>query len=266
VTRIWIQGAGEMASGVAVVLVRAGYSVVLAERSSPLAVRRRVCFSSALRRGHTFVEEVVGRLATLPPAEVPPNEVVVVVDPNGTMIPLWRPGAVVDARMTKRVPGPLPCGTALRIGLGPGFVAGGHVDLVVETHRPAGPGRLIENGTAAPDTGIPGSVGGRTASRLVRAPVAGSFRPSARIGDLVSAGQELGRVAGRPVTAGLAGLVRGLVASGTELSAGEKVGDIDPRGTAVDPTRISDKALAIGHGVRAGLKKAGRGPEMNRRS
>lgn len=265
-TRIWIQGAGEMASGVALVLVRAGYPVILAERPSPLAVRRRVCFSTALRRGHATVEEITGRLSGLPPAELPPNEVAVVVDPAGAMIPLWRPAAVVDARMTKRDPVALPWGNALRIGLGPGFVAGDHVDLVVETHRPAGPGRLIDAGEAVPDTGIPGNVGGRTASRLVRAPVAGIFRPAARIGDLVSAGQTLGRVAGRPVTAGLAGLVRGLVASGTELSAGEKVGDVDPRGAAVDPALVSDKALAIGEGVRAGLKKVGLGPETNRES
>jgi len=267
-TRVWIQGAGEMASGVAVALVRAGCQVVLAERPAPAAVRRRVCFAEAVFRGRTAVEEVPGRLRALPPPGPDPRGgVTVVVDPGGMLLPLFAPHAVVDARMTKRAPRPLAGWTGPVIGLGPGFEVGRDADVVVETHRPAGPGRLITAGSAAPDTGRPGAVGGRTTARVVRAPVAGRFRPAVRIGDLVAEGDVLGHVAGQPVRAGLAGMVRGLVDGAAELSTGEKVGDVDPRGVAVDPDAVSDKARAIGDGVLAALAALGirRGTDGGRR-
>lgn len=48
----------------------------------------------------------------------------------------------------------------LTIALGPGFEAGEDVDFVVETMRGHELGRIIEEGWAAPNTGIPGLVGG----------------------------------------------------------------------------------------------------------
>lgn len=251
--RVWIQGAGEMASGVAVRLVREGFEVILAERATPLAVRRLVCFSEAVLHGHARVEEVEGRLRTLPGLKAEPGSVTVVVDPAGMLIPLARPDAVVDARLTKIEPRPLTRPGIPLIGLGPGFVCGRHADLVIETHRPAGPGRVISEGSAAPNTGRPGELGGQTVARVVRAPRAGRLEPRVAIGDLVREGQVLGTVGGDAVVSRLDGLVRGLVDTRTELSAGEKVGDVDPRGRAVDPSRISDKALAIGDGVLAAV-------------
>ena len=264
--RVWIQGAGEMASGVAVRLVREGHEVILAERGNPLAVRRLVCFSEAVVRGHARVEEVPGRLGTLPRVFRVAGAVTVVVDPGGTLIPLARPDVVVDARLTKVEPRALPLGDIPLIGLGPGFVCGRNASLVIETHRPAGPGRVIHEGRAAPDTGRPGDVGGHTVSRVVRAPVAGRFVPLVAIGDLVRAGQVLGHVGGQEVSSRLDGMVRGLVHSRTELSPGEKVGDVDPRGREVDPRKISDKALAIGGGVLAAMDTLSGRRETNRTS
>lgn len=264
--RIWIQGAGEMASGVAVCLVREGHEVILAERGNPLAVRRLVCFSEAVTRGHARVEEVPGRLGTLPRVVPVTGAVTVVVDPGGTLIPLARPDAVVDARLTKVEPGPLTLAGIPLIGLGPGFVCGRNASLVIETHRPAGPGRVITEGSAAPDTGRPGDVGGHTVARVVRAPRAGRFVPLVAIGDLVHAGQVLGHVGDEEVVSRLDGMVRGLVHPRTELSQGEKVGDVDPRGRDMDPKKVSDKALAIGGGVLAALDMLSGQRETNRNS
>lgn len=246
-----------MASAVAVCLARAGCRVVMAEIAAPLAVRRQVCFSEAVYEGATSVAGIRGVLVAGAAAEFVGGTVTVLVDPAAAQMPRLRPQAVVDARMTKRAPMPLPRGEAPLIGLGPGFTCGVDADRVVETHREAGPGRVIASGAAAPDTGVPGEVGGATRARLLRAPASGRLDPRCAIGDQVAAGQVLGFVAGEPVVAGLGGLLRGLVHPGAVLAAGDKVGDIDPRGAAVDPREVTDKGLAIGAGVLRALADLG---------
>lgn len=246
---IWVQGAGELASGVIWRLVRCGYRVVAAEIATPLAVRRRVCFSEAIYEGKCSVEGVPGQRVAKAADPVPSRTVAVVLDPGGAGIAQVGPQAVVDARMTKLEPEPLPVGDAPVIGLGPGFEAPSNTRFVIETHRLARLGEVIENGTAARNTGTPGPVGGRTKARVVRAPAAGRLEPCVELGDLVEEGQVLGHVAGQPVTAGLAGRVRGLIHPSVELSPGLKVGDVDPRGPEIDPDKISDKALGIAGGV-----------------
>ncbi len=255
--RIWVQGAGEMASAVAVCLVRAGCRVVMAEIAAPLAVRRLACFSEAVFEGSALVAGVPGALATPEEAAFRDGLVTVLVDPVAGQMSRLCPQAIVDARMTKMPPAPLPRGRAPLVGLGPGFTCGVDADRIVETHRDAGPGRVVAVGCAAPNTGIPGEVGGATADRVLRAPAAGHLEPRCAIGDLVEAGQVVGFVAGQPVAAILAGLVRGLVHPAAALATGDKVGDIDPRGAAVDPRDVTDKGLAIGQGVVCALRELG---------
>ncbi len=254
---IWIQGAGEMASAVAVVLVRAGYRVVMAELPRPLAVRRLVCFSEAVYAGHALVSGIPGELAQAAAIEFRDGLVAVAVDPGATALQRLAPRAVVDARLTKRIPAALPNAPAPLIGLGPGFTCGVDADLVIETHRAAGPGAVITAGGAAPDTGVPGAIGGHTSARVLRAPAAGHLRPFSAIGDLVRAGQVVGAVAGMPVMSQIDGLLRGLIHEQAELYAGLKVGDVDPRGGATDPRAVTDKGLAIGDGVLRALGRLG---------
>lgn len=247
--RIWIQGAGELASGVALRLFRSGYRIIMAEIANPLAVRRLVSFSEAVYEGRSEVEGVPALLVSAKEAQFQPDVISVIVDPVGSALTRLGADAVVDARLTKQPPVPLPGGQRLMIGLGPGFRCGRDADLIIETHRGARLGEVISEGEAAPNTGIPGVIGGQSALRVVRSPSAGQLQPSVSIGDLVTEGQPLGEVAGIPVKSLLAGQVRGLIHPRAELSAGEKVGDIDPRGDEIDPRRVSDKALAIAGGV-----------------
>lgn len=254
---IWIQGAGELASAVAVCLVRAGYRVVLAETALPMAVRRLACFAEAVYAGQAEVAGITARLRDGAGARFGVGEVDVVVDPAGEFMASLRPAAFVDARLAKRPPAsPRPVALP-RIGLGPGFTCGVDADLVIETHREAGPGRVIDRGSAAADTGVPGVVGGHTLDRLLRAPAAGRLRPACAIGDLVTRGQMVGEVGGLPVVAGLDGLLRGLVHERAELHAGVKVGDVDPRGASIDPRAVSDKGWAVGDGVVRALARLG---------
>ena len=247
--RVWIQGAGELASGVAVRLFRSGYRIIMAEIANPLAVRRLVSFSEAVYQGRSEVEGIPAVLVPAGEADFQPDLITVTVDPVGRALTRLGADAVVDARLTKQAPIPLPAAQAVMIGLGPGFRCGRDADLIIETHRGARLGEVISAGEAAPNTGIPGVIGGQSALRVVRSPATGHFEPAVSIGELVTEGQTLGEVAGVPVKSRLAGQVRGLIHPGAELSAGEKVGDIDPRGKEIDPRRVSDKALAIAGGV-----------------
>jgi len=257
---VWIQGAGELASGVAVRLVRGGYRVVMAEVPRPRAVRRLVAFAEALHAGRHTIEGVPGERVAANDATFRPGVVGVFVDPEATQLSRLGPAAVIDARMLKRPPPPLPAGLWPVVGLGPGFVCGRDCVLLVETMRGPRLGAVIADGQAAPHTGVPGPVGGETARRLLRAPASGFLVPRRRIGDLVRAGEVLAEVGGRPVVAAIDGLLRGLVHEGTELSAGDKVGDVDPRGVAVDPALVSDKALAVAGGVLEALLRLGVDP------
>jgi xanthine dehydrogenase accessory factor len=254
---IWIQGAGELASGVALRLVRCGYRVVAAEIENPLAVRRLVSFSEAVYEGRVEVEGVPGILAAPEEVRFRSGAVRVLIDRDGSRLPDLAPAAIIDARMTKRKPEPLPGMGIPLIGLGPGFIAGADANFVIETHRGARLGEVIAEGCAAPNTGTPGVVGGESANRVVYSPAAGRLEPLAKIGDEVELGQTLGHVAGQAVVARLSGLVRGLIHPRAELLAGVKVGDIDPRGRRVDPALVTDKALGIAGGVLEALLRLG---------
>lgn len=246
---IWIQGAGELASGVAMRLVRCGYRVLMAELPRPLAVRRLVSFSEAIYSGCARVEDVEGFLVDAQEACFQSGRVTVLIDPQGEQIPRLKPAAIVDARMRKQVPEPLPRGSTPLIGLGPGFQCGLDADLIVETHREACLGSVISVGSAAVNTGVPGRVGGESAKRVVRSPGPGHLHATVAIGDLVVAQQVIGQVAGLAVRSRIAGLVKGLVHENAELITGEKVADIDPRGPDTDPSLVTDKSLAIAGGV-----------------
>lgn len=245
-----LRGGGDLATGVAWRLTRAGWPVVVSELPTPLTVRRTVALSSAVADHRIDVEGMVGRLAADPSearAIADDGEVAVLVSPE---LPSGlTPDVLVDARLAKRNVDTTIDDAALVVALGPGFTAGVDCDAVVETMRGHTLGRVLWDGSAIPNTGIPGSVGGRGAERVLRAPIAGRARWSVAIGDRVSGGDELGSVAASPITAPFDGVVRGLIAGSVEVPAGLKIGDVDPR---VDPSvcrQISDKALSVGGGV-----------------
>ena len=253
-----------MASAAARLLFLAGFRVTVLEREPPLAVRRRVSFAEAVLSGEVLVEGVRG-LRTAPwevPAEAP-GHVPVVVDPDGSTLASLGAAVLVDGRMAKRNLGTARVDASLVIGLGPGFEAGLDVHAVVETQRGPDLGRVHWAGRAQADTGAPSPVQGKTRERVLWAPRAGVFRGAVAIGALVEAGQTVGDVDGVPVVAGISGLLRGLVAGGVVVSGGTKLGDVDPRGTAVDPARLSDKARAVSAGVLEAVlagRLAGGGP------
>jgi len=171
------------------------------------------------------------------------------VDPECRIRKILRPAVLVDAILAKKNTGTRLEDAPLVIGLGPGFRAGKDVHLAVETNRGHNLGRVIEEGEAEPDTGVPGEIGGYTRERVLRAPLAGRFRAARQIGDPVGIGERVAEVEGVGVEARVAGILRGILRSGLLVARGMKVGDIDPRGIRAHCFTISDKARAIGGGV-----------------
>lgn len=249
-----LRGGGDLATGVAWRLTRAGWPVVVCELAAPLTVRRTVALSTAVTDSEVDVEGLVGRRVVTPTeaaelARDGTGTVAVLVSPELPDRAVLPADVIVDARLAKRNLDTTIDDAPLVVGLGPGFTAGGDCHAVVETMRGHHLGRVLWEGQAAPNTGVPGTVGGRGAERVLRAPAAGRPRWTVAIGDRVTAGQELGRVEGQPVLAPFDGVVRGLLAEIVEAWAGLKIGDIDPRTEGTACHEISDKALAIGGGV-----------------
>lgn len=250
--KILMRGGGDLASGVAYRLARAGWSILISELPQPLAVRRLVSYAQAVYDGEVCIEGITGRLAfdlNAAEASMEKGEIAVMVDPGAENRIQFHPQVIIDARMTKQPPDLDIQAAALTIGLGPGFVAGENCNVVIETMRGPWLGHVYWQGSAEADTGQPEAVANRIGDRVLRAPASGTLTAFAEIGTQVEANQLLADISGVPVYAQFKGVLRGLIQPGIVVQQGVKIGDVDPR---LDPQlciRISDKALAVGGGV-----------------
>ena len=250
--KILIRGAGDIATGIALRLYRAGMQVVMTDLPAPTAIRRTVCFSQAIILGEMTVEDVTARRAeTSDQAEalLAQGLIPVLADPDCTCRTRLRPDALVDAILAKRNLGTKIDDAPIVVGIGPGFTAGEDCHAVIETMRGHTLGRVIYSGRAIPNTNVPGLIGGFAGERVLRAPADGAFRSVHRIGDLVKAGDVAGYVSGEPMVCTIDGVLRGLIADGIPVRKGMKSGDVDPRGNVENCYTVSDKATAVGGGV-----------------
>lgn len=247
-----IRGAGDIATGSALRLRRAGCEVVACDLPTPTSIRRTVSFSEAIRLGSCEVEGVRARLASNC-AEVhsivAAGDVAVLVDPHADSVGELAPAVLVDAILAKKNLGTKPSMAPVVIGVGPGFTAPRDCHAVVETKRGHYLGQVIYEGTVAPNTGIPGVIAGHSADRVLRSPADGTFEPLLEIGDVVRAGQVAATVSGVAMRCTINGVLRGLLQEGVEVTSGMKSGDIDPRCERAHCFASSDKARAVGGGV-----------------
>lgn len=246
-----IKGAGDLATGIAHRLFRSGFAVVMTELALPTVIRRTAAFAEAVFTGQTAVEEVMAVRTELADVlqVIERGQIPVVVDPQGQVVSRYKALAVVDAILAKKNTGTKLADAPIVIGVGPGFTAGQDVHAVVESKRGHYLGRLITKGSALPNTGVPGDIGGYTRERILRAPCQGIFTEVARIGDEVLAGDIVAYVENQPVKATITGILRGLLHDQLMVQEGMKIGDIDPRCIHEHCFSISDKARAIGGGV-----------------
>lgn len=250
---IVVRGGGDLASGVIHRLHRCGYRVLILESEKPSAIRRMVSFCEAVYDGEAFVEGVLShRVESLEECEAvwEAGEIPLLVDPACDCLKKQRPAALVDAILAKKNLGTTSAMAPLTIALGPGFEAGEDVDYVVETMRGHNLGRIIEEGCALPNTGVPGMVGGVSRERVIHSPASGIIRNKAGIADLVEKGSVIAYVGETPVKATIAGVLRGIIRDGYQVGTGMKIADIDPRAEEKQNCySISDKARCIAGSV-----------------
>jgi xanthine dehydrogenase accessory factor len=268
---VLLRGGGDLATGVALRLRRAGMRVVIAELAQPLAVRRTVSFAEAVYAGHHTVEGVTARFIQRDhlSAALDADEIPVLVDPGAEILPsTFHFPVVIDARLLKAPPAPLPVPVPLHIGLGPGFHAGRDCHAVIETRRSHTMGRVYWDGTTQPDSREPEG----DPRRVLRAPGDGVVISHANIGDHLDEGQliaeiqpetlalhasagvgnrkpVLSEVEASEIVSPFKGVLRGLIHPGLRVPKGLKIGDVDPRDDASACFLVSDKALAIGGGA-----------------
>ena len=283
------RGAGDLATGIIHRLHRAGHRVIALETDYPAAIRRQVSFCEAVYDGSAVVEGVTARLVpALADAEtdtetysgendtpaahivsekwdssaieavLEAGEVPLLIDPKGESIALLKPDVVVDAIIAKKNLGTTIDMAPLVIGVGPGFTAGQDVHLVIESMRGHNLARIITDGMAQPNTGVPGNIAGFTSERVIHAPAAGYIHDVRKIGDIVQKGDEIARIYPDkesydnalseyvPVNATITGIIRGLIREGYYFRKGFKIADIDPRESEITNCfTISDKARSI---------------------
>jgi len=287
------RGAGDLATGIIHRLHRAGHRVIALETDYPAAIRRQVSFCEAVYDGSAAVEGVTARLVpALADAEtdtetysgindtpaahivsekwdssaieavLEAGEVPLLIDPKGESIALLKPDVVVDAIIAKKNLGTTINMAPLVIGVGPSFTAGRDVHLVIESMRGHNLARIITDGMAQPNTGVPGNIAGFTSERVIHAPAAGYIHDVRKIGDIVQKGDEIARIYPDkesydnalseyvPVNATITGIIRGLIREGYYFREGFKIADIDPRESELTNCfTISDKARSIAGSV-----------------
>lgn len=250
--KILIRGAGDLATGIASRLYGAGHTILMTEIETPLTVRRTVALSRAVYEGSAQVENMKGILAEdRESAEqiMAGGDIAVMVDPEASCREWFEPDVIVDAILAKKNLGTKITDAPFVIGAGPGFTAGEDCNCVIETKRGHTLGNIIWQGSAIPNTGVPGNVGGYTIERLIRAAADGVMEPKAEIGDYVEKGQVVALTGKAEVHAQMSGIVRGMLQEGAQVRENLKIGDIDARAEISHCYTISDKARAIGGGV-----------------
>ncbi len=254
---ILIRGGGDLATGVALRLIRSGLRVVITEIPQPLAVRRTVSFAEAVYAGEITVEGIAAHRITDPTDSfrilmvLGKQQIPVLVDPDCTSAKALHASVVIDARMLKRSPEPIGYVPQLYLGLGPGFEAGVNCQAVVETRRGAMLGRVYWRGGPDPDTGQPEG----DPRRVLRAPADGTFIAHKQIGDHCEAGELIAEIQSSlenpqsQILSPFPGVLRGLLHPGVFATRGLKIGDIDARDDPRFCRMVSDKALSVGGGV-----------------
>lgn len=249
---ILIKGAGDLATGIAYRLNKSGFDIVMTEIDKPTTVRRTVAFSQAVFDNEILIEGIKGvKVNNINEIykEINQGNIPIIIDEKAEIIKELRPDVVVDAIIAKKNLGTSIEDAPIVIGVGPGFEAKVDCHLVVETKRGHYLGKVIEEGSAIPNTGVPGNIGGYTKERIIRASSNGKIKPVVSIGDFVKKGDIVAYVDGVEVLAQIDGIVRGMLQEGIEVFKGMKSGDIDPRCEKDHCFTISDKARSIGGGV-----------------
>lgn len=250
---IIVRGGGDIATGTIHKLYRSGFPVVVLEIQNPSTIRRKVAFSEAMYEKEVVVEGVICKKAEhfdqineiLSEGKIP-----IIKDENCHILHYIKPLALVDGILAKKNLGTKKEMAPITVALGPGFKAGVDVDAVIETQRGHDLGRILWEGDAAKNTGIPGIIGGYGKERVIHSPATGIIHTVSHISDTVTKGQAIAFIGETKVEASIDGILRGMIKDGYPVVKGLKIADIDPR---IEEKKncftISEKARCIAGSV-----------------
>ena len=250
---IVVRGGGDIASGAIQKLYRSGFKVLVLETETPSAIRRKVAFCEAVYEKEIEIEGIKARLVANDEdfQDCWDNDIVpVMIDSRGKVIERLKPLAVVDGILAKQNFGTKRSMAPITVALGPGFSAPEDVDIVIETMRGHNLGRIIEEGRASENTGVPGIIAGVGIERVIYSDYSGIITNIKKIGNVVEKGDVIAVVGDNEIYASISGVLRGIIRDGYKVKKGLKIADIDPRISEKDNCfTISDKARNIGGAV-----------------
>lgn len=248
-----VRGGGDIASGAIQKLYRSGFKVLVLETETPSAIRRKVAFCEAVYEKEIEIEGIKARLVANDEeikdcwdSDILP----VMIDSRGKVIERLKPLAVVDGILAKQNFGTKRSMAPITVALGPGFSAPEDVDIVIETMRGHNLSRIIEEGRASENTGVPGVIAGFGIERVIYSDYSGVITNIEKIGNVVEKGDVIAVVGDNEIYASISGVLRGIIRDGYKVKKGLKIADIDPRISEKDNCfTISDKARNIGGAV-----------------
>ncbi len=250
---IVVRGGGDIASGAIQKLYRSGFKVLVLETETPSAIRRKVAFCEAVYEKEIEIEGIKARLVANDEEiqDCWDSDIVpVMIDSRGKVIERLKPLAVVDGILAKQNFGTKRSMAPITVALGPGFSAPEDVDIVIETMRGHNLGRIIEEGRASENTGVPGIIAGFGIERVIYSDYSGVITNIEKIGNVVEKGDVIAVVGDNEIYASISGVLRGIIRDGYKVKKGLKIADIDPRISEKDNCfTISDKARNIGGAV-----------------
>lgn len=250
---IIVRGGGDIASGAIQKLYRSGFKVLVLETETPSAIRRKVSFCEAVYEKEIEIEGIKARLVANDEdfQDCWDNDIVpVMIDSRGKVIERLKPLAVVDGILAKQNFGTKRSMAPITVALGPGFSTPEDVDIVIETMRGHNLGRIIEEGRASENTGVPGIIAGVGIERVIYSDCSGVITNIEKIGNVVEKGDVIAVVSDNEIYASISGVLRGIIRDGYKVKKGLKIADIDPRISEKDNCfTISDKARNIGGAV-----------------
>jgi xanthine dehydrogenase accessory factor len=262
-TSILVLGLDELASAIARKLYLASYAVAIHQATPPQTIRRRMAFSDAWTDGTCAFEGVEARRADRT------TDVVAALQ-SGAFIPvLWHPieeitsrwpwDIIIDARARNTAaPEKLIHLADLTIGLGRGFCAGEHCDVVIDIGA-RDPGAVLRHGSiqrqdSAEDARF-------SDGRIIVAPHHGVFQGAKRLCEPIVKGEIIGCVGATEIVAPASGRVRGLARDIMAVARGADIAEVvtSPTAEFVGIAR-RDKLIARSVAFVIEMERAGHAP------